>query len=134
MTTGAPLAWADRWYRWFQALPRPVVALDLDGRVLGFNISALDLFEIPGESLERADFAAEALHESSRGGFAEIARHRGDILGRPVAGAGGQAERGPQLGRVEHGQPAGGAAADVVHPAAGADPPRGLVDHDGKRG
>jgi hypothetical protein len=48
--------------------------------------------------------------------------------------AGRQAEGGRQFGRVEHGQPAGGAAAGVVDPAAGADPAHRLVDHGGQRG
>ena len=63
--------WADRW---FQALPRPVVALDLDGRVVGFNVAALDLLEIPAGELQGAMFAETALGDESRGGYAEITR------------------------------------------------------------
>jgi len=88
--------WEDRW---FQALPRPVVALDLDGTVLGYNVAALDLLELPAPTLDGADFATVAVDEQGRGGFAQVAAQVRD--GRRWAGELVLAPGGPESGRSQ---------------------------------
>ena len=60
---------------WFQSLPRPVVALDPDGTVAGFNPAALALLELTGAQLDGQSFAETALGPDSRGPFGEVLEH-----------------------------------------------------------
>ena len=59
---------------WFDALPRPAVALDLSGVVEGFNIAALDLLELRADEVDGRPFAATALGDDARGPFGEVLR------------------------------------------------------------
>ncbi len=87
--------------RWFQALPRPVVALDTRGRVVGFNVATLELLEATPTTLTGAAFAATALAEDSRDGFEEV-------VGRVLSGVPWSGElsfapggAGPDVGRTQ---------------------------------
>ena len=65
-----PTAWGP----WWRALPRPVVALDADGRLVDVNLAAARLLDLEPDAARGRPVEEVAFLEPDRGGFREVLR------------------------------------------------------------
>src|SRR3712207_3409196 len=59
---------------WWRALPRPVVAMNADGRVVDLNLAAARLLDLDPDAARGRPVGEVAFLEPDRGGFSEVLR------------------------------------------------------------
>jgi serine phosphatase RsbU (regulator of sigma subunit) len=74
MQDGSASVTPTAWGPWWRALPRPVVALDAEGRLVDLNLAAARLLDLDPDTARGRPVEQVAFLDPDRGGFREVLR------------------------------------------------------------